>query len=47
MTTPLMGEQELYMPFPLILDFWTLCFSGGSQGQTCRGSYILNVAVER
>ena len=24
MNTPLMGEQEFYMPFPLILDFWTL-----------------------
>ena len=23
MNTPLMGEQELCMPFPLILDFWT------------------------
>ena len=32
MNTPLMDEQEFCMPFPSILDFWTLCFSWGSQG---------------
>ena len=32
MNTPLMGEQEFCMPFPLNLDFWTLCFSLGNQG---------------
>ena len=44
--TPLMDEQEFCMPFPLILDFWTLFPLEEAKGPTCLGSYILDVAVE-
>ena len=47
MNTPLMDEQDFYMLFPLILDFGPYVSLEEVHGPTCRGSDILNVAVER